>query len=372
MPTIGYRLLVIPLALLLMAAAAGDPPDALRRGINVTHWFRFPPSRDPAALRAYLSDAVLEQLKQVGFSFVRLPVQTDLLAAPDALIDAVARVERHGLAVVVALFAADWHLETDRADRAKLLATWHTLAPLLQRFDPALTFPEILNEPVFAADPGAWAELQHRAVVAIRAALPANTIIVTGADWGSITGLLSLPPEPDPAVIYSFHLYDPAELTALGAYRPGLDAASMARLPFPVTDQAGCRSIADTARDTPTGDLMRFYCGQRWDVAKLTARITAAGSWARHHHVTLLAGEFGASQRLNAPARLAWLTAVREGCERQAIGWALWGYDDSMGFALYPPGDRQRLDAAVLRALGLASSSNREADQHQRPIHTSP
>jgi endoglucanase len=56
---------------------------------------------------------------------------------------------------------------------------------------------------------------------------------------------------------------------------------------------------------------------------------------------------------LNAPARLAWLGAVRETCEQQSIGWALWGYDDSMGFALRPPGGPRRLDPEVLRALGL-------------------
>jgi endoglucanase len=348
MPTIGYRLLAAVLALTLLAAA-GEPPSAvLRRGINITNWFRFPPSRDPALLRAYLSDTALEELKRIGFTFVRMPVQSDMLAAPGALADAVARVQRHGLAVVVALFA-----EANPADRAKLLATWRSLAPMLRRFDPATTFPEVLNEPVYAGDPAAWARLQHEAVMAIRASLPANTIVLSGADWGSIRGLLSLPPESGPNVIYSFHLYDPPELTALGAYRPGLDAGSMARLPFPTEDQWDCRATADAVRDPPTADLMRYYCTQRWDVAKITARIAEAGAWGQRHHVAVIAGEFGAAQQLNVSARLAWLTAVREACERQGIGWALWGYDDSMGFALRPPGDRRRIDPAVLRALGL-------------------
>ena len=84
---------------------------------------------------------------------------------------------------------------------------------------------------------------------------------------------------------------------------------------------------------------MRFYCAQRWDVPKVAARIAEAGAWAGAITSAVLAGEFGASQRLNAAARLAWLTAVRQACEQQGIGWALWGYDDSMGFALHPPGD---------------------------------
>ncbi|MSP01342.1 MAG: hypothetical protein EXR07_09895 [Acetobacteraceae bacterium] len=71
------RLAVAVLALLLLPAAAlaVPPPDrvaALRRGINITGWFRFPASRDPAVLRAWLSDAAMIGLRAAGFTFVRL------------------------------------------------------------------------------------------------------------------------------------------------------------------------------------------------------------------------------------------------------------------------------------------------------------
>jgi endoglucanase len=70
----------------------------------------------------------------------------------------------------------------------------------------------------------------------------------------------------------------------------------------------------------------------------------------------VLASEFGASARLNARARLAWIAAVWEQCERAGIGWALWGYDDVMGFDLSrPPPPRPRLDSSLLAALGLRS-----------------
>jgi hypothetical protein len=50
------------------------------------------------------------------------------------------------------------------------------------------------------------------------------------------------------------------------------------------------------------------------------------------------------------------LAAVRRSCERHGIGWALWGYDDSMGFGVRPaPGaPTPRLDPGVLAALGLS------------------
>ncbi len=359
MPTIGYRCLVTALAVTLLAgagAASADTPATLRRGVNITHWFRYPPSRNPAALRGYLDDAAIQQIKDAGFDFVRLPVQPALLDQSDAVTQAVARLQRHGLSVIISLHPVDWHLETAPSDQARLLSAWRSLAEALRRSDPAMTVPEVLNEPVFPADPAAWASLQHRALLTIRGLLPANTIVLTGADWGSVRGLLALRPEPDRNVIYSFHLYEPPELTALGAYRPGLDTAAMARLPFPASDSRPCEAIAAATADSPTSSLIRFYCAMRWDADKLSARITEAAAWGRSNHVTVIAGEFGASERLNAPARLAWLATVRAACEQQRIGWALWGYDDSMGFSISAPGARA-LDPGLLGALGMQPRS---------------
>jgi hypothetical protein len=90
-----------------------------------------------------------------------------------------------------------------------------------------------------------------------------------------------------------------------------------------------------------------------WDADKVAARIAEAAAWGHRHRAAVLLGEFGASQRLNSTARLAWLAAVRQASEHEGIGWALWGYDDSMGFARHPPHDQGGLDPGVLQALGL-------------------
>lgn len=104
MRTIGYCLLAACLlALSFGIATTSATAVTLRRGINITNWFRFPPSRDPAALRVYLDDAAMEALRRAGFDFVRLPVQPELLDRSDVLREAVKRLERHGLRAVVAL-----------------------------------------------------------------------------------------------------------------------------------------------------------------------------------------------------------------------------------------------------------------------------
>ncbi len=347
---------------LFTAAACAEPPPerllALQRGIAITAWFRFPASADPAAIRSYLGDPAIADVRRAGFSFVRLPVQPEFLRdAPDRLrllIDAIRRLQRAGLAVVIDAHPANWHLETSDPDRADLFAFWRNVAPALRELDPRLTYPELLNEPVFPGAAEQWQALQDRLLRAVRGALPQNTVVLTGNDWGSVAGLAAMQPVADGNVVYSFHFYEPAELTALAAYRPGLDRATLAHLPFPA-DPAACELLARRT-DADTAGLIRFYCGLHWDAARVAERIGTAVAWGRRNHAAVLLGEFGASAALDPTARTAWLRAVREACDTGGIGWALWGYDDVMGFAIpRPPGPHPALSPSVLQALGLAT-----------------
>lgn len=348
--------------LLLAGAAAARPPEErlarLARGVSVTGWFRHPPGREPGRVEAYLSDAAIAGLRAAGFTFVRLAVDVAELAPEGRLSGAwaglleraVARLGAAGLAVVVVPFAPGWRLEERAADRAALLRLWRGLAPLLARHGADGVFPEILNEPVFAEDPPAWARLQAEALGVIRAAWPEATVIVTGARWGGVDGLLALPPPGDGNVVASVHFYEPAVLTALAAWEAGLDRAALARLAFPAGGP-GCVPDAATGR---TRAVAAFYCAGGWDAARLAARLAAAAAWGRRAGVPVLLGEFGAARALNGPARLAWIAAARAAAERVGMGWALWGYDDAMGFALpRPPPARPVLDPDLLRALGL-------------------
>ena len=354
-------LLLLAMLLGFPAGGLGQPPPdrvaRLARGINVTNWFRYPGNAKPAALRAYLSDTAIDELRKAGFTAVRIAVQPEFLLHDatryDLLIESVARVEWRGLAVVIALHPAEWRLETSETDRTALRAVWNELAPRIRSLDPRLTFPELLNEPVFPGMPDSWARLQHEMLASVRASLPDHTVVLTGNDWGSVAGLLALRPEPDANVVYSFHFYEPAELTSLAAYRAGLDREVLARLPFPVDDRGACFRLADQT-DPGTAGLIRFYCGLRWTAGRVGDRIDSAAAWARRNHAVVLLGEFGASAKLAPDSRFAWLKAVREHCERAGIGWTLWGYDDVMGFGVPPPPQpRPALDRGVLRSLGL-------------------
>ena len=355
------------LALLAPAARAEVPASrlaTLAHGVNFTNWFRYPARQDEAQFRDYIDNATLAGLHRAGFTFVRLAVQPELMLDPDGrpdghrlglLAGAVARIERAHLGVVVGFHPQTWHLESSAAEQAQLQDLWGALAQRLRPLDPALTFPEVLNEPVFANAEPAWEALQQNVLARIRAALPGATVVLTGTDWGSIDGLLRLHPVADGNAVYSFHTYEPQVLATLGGFEPGLDHAALAHLPFPVVGAHACDAAESATTQPRTRDVIRFYCSEHWDAAKVRARIDQAAEWGRRNHAPLLAGEFGASDQLPPATRLAWMAAMRRAFEADGIGWALWGYDDSLGFNIHP-GRRPRLplDPALLRTLGLA------------------
>ena len=153
MRMIGYRLLAATLALMLLTAA-GDLPTTLRGAVSTSRIgsvSRHAAIRQPCAPISTTRRS--GRLKHAGFDLRPRGRPTRPAVTIGRAAQAVARLQRHGLAVIVALYPADWHLETSPADQAKLLDHLALTRAAAARFDPASTFPEVLNEPVFASDP---------------------------------------------------------------------------------------------------------------------------------------------------------------------------------------------------------------------------
>jgi aryl-phospho-beta-D-glucosidase BglC (GH1 family) len=345
-------------------AKADVPADrlaTLRHGLNITHWFRYPPRSDENGLRNYLGDDALAQIRAAGFTFVRLAVQPELMLAGgrpddrrlDVLVGAISRVQRHGLGVMIGWHPQTWQLEKSPEQQQALLSLWEALAAKLPPLPAALTFPEALNEPVFP-DRVAWEQLQNAVLARIRSSLPNNTVVLTGNHWGALDGMLALHPVADPDVVYTYHTYDPMILTTLAAFEPSLDRQALARLPFPADKPGACQEAEAATTHGRTRDVIRYYCSEKWNAERVQKEAHAAGEWARAHHVPVVVGEFGIINRLRPETRLAWITAARQAFEREGLGWAFWGYDDGMGFDLHPEGGRSPpLDPSILNALGL-------------------
>ena len=159
----------LPSPLTLLAGAAGEPPTAGDPAARHQHHPLVPLPAEPR------SGGVARLSRRCGHGadlkrrrlHLRPPAGAARLCwtQPDARDRgggpaAAARPGRGRGAVPV-----DWHLETAPSDQASLLCDLALAgAEALRRFDPAMTVPEVLNEPVFAGDPAAWASLQHRAL----------------------------------------------------------------------------------------------------------------------------------------------------------------------------------------------------------------
>lgn len=359
--------LLLMLAVTLPASVRAEVSPArlaiLARGVNFTNWFRFPSRQDDAYFRDYISDAALTRLRRAGFTFVRLAAQPELMlrdGRPNPhrlalLAAAVARIERHGLGVVVGWHPQTWHLETSGSEQRQLQDLWSALAERLRPLDPRLTFPEVMNEPVFDKHDADWEALQSKVLARIRAVLPGATVVLTGTNWGSLDGLLRLHPVADGNVVYSFHSYEPPLFTTLGSFDPSLDRAALSHLPFPAEGAHACDAAEEATTQQRTRDAIRYYCSQHWGAAKLRDIADRAAAWGRRNHAAVICGEFGASDQLPPAPRLAWIADMRRALQADGIGWAIWGYDDSMGFDIHPDRVPHRtLDPALLRALGLS------------------
>ena len=356
--------------LTFVADASAVAPSArvavLDRGINITHWFRFVSNRNADAMAAYMGAPALADLKRAGFTYVRLSVGPEEVMASDhieadklaALVTVIGRIEHAGLGVMVEPHPEqiqNWDLQDNENARQELFGFWHDLAPALRRFSPALTFPELVNEPSLK-DPARWNALQSRLLAQVRAVLPHNTVILTGTDWSSIDGLLKVRPLADTNVVYSFHSYEPQLLALLGFWDPAINKKQLAaNLPFPAADPTRCKAAISAMTDPHTHAVAEYWCSLHPDDAMISRNLARATQWGRKQGVSVALTEFGASSELNARARLAYLSAVRRSAEALGLPWALWGLDDQMGLGEAAGGLSAaiKLPPSTMRALGL-------------------
>lgn len=306
--------------------------QSLARGVNISRWFRYPAENSERHFRAFITDADLDLIAAMGATCVRLAVDPTYLNLA-WLDEAIARIARRGLALVLDYHDESRGIESGPAAVDEFERRWLALAAHLSRTLPDTVLLEVLNEPVFDADPAAWFPIRRRIVEAIRSAAPLHTIVAGGPNWSSLDGLLISSPVDDDNVVYTFHFYEPFEFTHQGA----------SWVSGPVRHLSGVRYPAASAR-------------------QIDQRIASAAGWAARYGVPVWAGEFGAYPAV-APRldRLRWLYDVRTALQRHGIGWAVWSYDENLGLdRRIDPDGRTNIDwdsATALGFYGLMGSS---------------
>lgn len=416
-----HRLGLAPLLVLICGTAAADPLP-LERGVGLHEWlnwsplaedgsYRRPPYTDVTGwLTQYrpLSDwppgNELERIRDYGFDFVRLTVDPGPLLGSEGaerqqalavLDEAVRQITAAGLNVVfnfhpnsqVRAFSPQGiegpvDAPSIGAYRRMVVET----AQMLVRVGIDRVAIEPFNEPAYypcdASGGEDWQQVLTAQINAIRAVSEDITIIATGACGGSVTGLIDVDPTPfdDPAVLYSFHMYEPHSFTHQreeGLWHAGLPWPADRGSPGAVVDFLRSAMVAKGVGPAEQDAMLRSFGGaledyfaEGWSEAQLQARFDAALGWATEHGIAserLFMGEFGVialTEDGSAGAfdadRYRYLEAARVQAEKHGIAWSLWEYSNPYGMSFIVPAGQAVPDAGLVKALGLPPALRQE------------
>lgn len=405
---------IMCLLALTLSSADARPRVDFRRGVSVhtmLNWARLAPgdpsryAADPFAGPEYeLPDALIRNVREAGFDFVRLTIDPgpflQLQGAPRAALDRklVATVRRFldaDLAVIVdfhsnthvpAYDPVNWLTSADNPIFRRYVALVGHTASLLAELKTRSVAIEPMNEPVYGYDPAGvarWqdmAEMMHKAVRSVTADL---LVVLSGARGGNRLGLEAFDPAPfrGSRVLYSFHYYEPYPFTHEGVVSNQTSAAMwryFSAMPYPanslpaavVFDTIKANINADTTLDPSQGrgawaearPQVAQYLKSGFDRRSIAEAFDGVTAWAARHHVDprqIFLGEFGVTRtygiyRAADPvSRDGWLTDVVRAAERRDFGWCLWSLSGYGGMALVAEDGGTTLDQGTLRALGL-------------------
>lgn len=348
---------------------------------------------------------LIADFASLGFDFIRLTLDVgpflqlqhaDREVLDQKLVSNIQRFHDLGLGVIidchpveqVPLYSAPSILDdlegTLFADYAAMIARLATLLASIRTGPLAL---ELMNEPVVRdashrIQVRTWGAAQLFLHDAARRAAPDLPLILTGADYGGISGLSDLDPSPflDSNVHFSFHYYMPLSFTHQGIDFGTDDAPAspyVVDLPYPYDAVSAADIAAMTeariARSllTPEGKaaalnqarrIMDGFLSDAWNRQRIESDFARVSLWADKHNVArerILLGECDVTRRVEGfigaadVYRKRWLSDVTHTASANGFGWALWEINSrEMGIDI--AGDANRIDRRIVDVLAMS------------------
>jgi endoglucanase len=350
--------------------------------------------------------ALIQDFARSGFDFIRLTLDVgpfmqlqgaDREALEQKLIDNIRLFHDLGLAVIVdchpveqvpAYSAPSILDDLEGPLFASYTAMIGRLATLLAAVQSGNVALELMNEPVIReashrTQVKVWGAAQLVLHDAARRAAADLPLLLTGANYGGISGLRDLDPSPfiDSNTLFSFHYYMPISFTHQGVDFGTADAPAspyVVDLPYPydavpakeIAAAIEARIAADTALDAPSRvatqnhaqRILEGFLSGAWNRERIESDFADVEAWADRNGVArhrIVMGECGVTRRIagftgaNDLYRKRWLSDVTHLAQAGGFGWALWGIE-SREMGIYRSDDKDRVDGDVVAALAMS------------------
>ena len=323
----------------------------IKRGTNISHWLSQSEQRGEAR-RLHIQEDDFARLEELGFDFVRIPIDEvqfwdeDGKQLPEAwrlLNNALDWAQKHHLRAIVDLHIIRSHYfnavnESDKAantlftsEEAQqgLINLWSQLSEVLKDRSCDSVAYEFMNEPV-APEHEQWNQLVAKVHKALRAIEPQRTLVIGSNLWqGHQTMKYLKVPEGDKNIILSFHYYNPMILTHYGAWWSPLTAQYKGKVTYPGVLVSKEDYDAAPAAIKPE---LKQYTEQIWDINMIREQFKDAIQAAQKYDLQLFCGEWGVYEPVDRELAYNWYRDMLTVFDEFNIAWTTWCYDADFGF----------------------------------------
>ena len=345
-------LAILAMTMLTMTACSGQSAKTdgvnnftIKRGTNLSHWLSQSRVRGEAR-RLHIQEDDFARLEQLGFDFVRIPIDEEqfwdekgnkLTEAWELLTNGIDLALKHHLRVVVDLHIIRAHhfnsasnklLFTSEEAQQGLINLWYQLSDVLKKYSNDYVAYEFMNEPV-ADDHEQWNVVVEKVHKALREVEPQRTLVIGSNRWQSYDTIEFLRvPEGDKNIILSFHYYNPMVLTHYGAPWASIGKYK-GKINYPGIMVS--QEDYDAAPEEVKGELKQ-YTTQVWNKDKIREDFKDAIASAKKYGLQLFCGEWGVYEPVERELAYRWYKDMLEIFDEFDIAWTTWCYDGDFGF----------------------------------------
>ena len=344
-------LAILAMTMLTMTACSGQSAKTdgvnnftIKRGTNLSHWLSQSRVRGEAR-RLHIQEDDFARLEQLGFDFVRIPIDEEqfwdekgnkLPEAWELLTNGIDLALKHHLRVVVDLHIIRAHhfnsasnklLFTSEEAQQGLINLWYQLSDVLKKYSNDYVAYEFMNEPV-ADDHEQWNVVVEKVHKALREVEPQRTLVIGSNRWQSYDTIEFLRvPEGDKNIILSFHYYNPMVLTHYGAPWASIGKYK-GKINYPGIMVS--QEDYDAAPEEVKGELKQ-YTTQVWNKDKIREDFKDAIASAKKYGLQLFCGEWGVYEPVERELAYRWYKDMLEIFDEFDIAWTTWCYDGDFG-----------------------------------------